>query len=316
MNDEILWPRALRPGGKIGLCSPAGPSPDGGFDLAVERLRAMGYDVVLAPNAAKSHARYGYLAGTRDERLSDLNGLIADESVDLILCARGGYGSAQLLDGLDYETIRRRRIALVGYSDITALSLGILARAGLMSFSGIMATAGDGFGQTNLDDYSVASFFDAIGETPWPKVLFACENDPAWTLHQGAETVSGTLVPVCLTLLESLMGTPYVPNLDGAVLVIEDVHEELYAVDRALTQLRLAGIFERCAGVLIGSFNGYDAEANDRLAAAMPELVLSMVPKRVTVASGIAYGHIPRRFTLPVGARAIVDVLPRTFTFA
>jgi muramoyltetrapeptide carboxypeptidase len=118
--------------------------------------------------------------------------------------------------------------------------------------------------------------------------------------------VRGPLFPVCLTLLTSLLGTSYVPDLSGAILVIEDVHEELYAVDRALTQLRLAGVLNRLAAVLVGSFNGVEGQ-DELLAVEVPRLVCEMTPETVPVASGVAYGHIPRRLTLPVGALASAD---------
>ena len=311
--QPTLWPKTLPAGGTIGICSPAGPSPKVRLDSAVSYLESLGYRVVVAPNTLQKLDVRDYLAGTREERLSDLNGLIRDESIDLILCARGGYGAAQLLDGIDWVTMRARRVGLVGYSDITSLTLGALARVGLIGYSGIMATAGDGFGEDSLDPYSAASFFAAVGGSP---ILEKSPDDKPWTLHRGPKAVTGPVVPVCLSLLETALGTPYVPDLAGAILVIEDVEERLYALDRSLSQLRLAGILGKLSALLIGSFNGVNEEHDALLAREMPKLALEMCPESVAVVSGVAYGHIARRYTLPVGGVCTVDLETGAFTLA
>ncbi|MGC4043686.1 MAG: LD-carboxypeptidase [Armatimonas sp.] len=302
---EMLWPRPLPEGGTIGICSPAGPSPRVRLDNAVAHLEERGYKVVVGPNTLKRQDVRDYLAGTVEERLSDLNGLIHDERVDLILSARGGYGCAQLLDGIDWATLRERQLGIVGYSDVTALSLGAAAQAGMITYSGIMATAGDGFGEDSLDPWSAQSFFEAVGGH---SELTRLESTPAWTVHRGPDTLTARLYPVCLTLVETLLGTPYMPDLTGAILLIEDVEERLYAIDRSLTQLRLAGILDKLAGLFIGSFNGVNEEHDFLLAAEVPKLAMEFTPESVAVVSGVAYGHIPHRFTLPVGAPVSVDM--------
>lgn len=306
----MLWPRPLPEGGTIGICSPAGPSKREQLDKAVAHLEARGYRVIVAPNTLNRQTVRDYLAGTVEERLSDLNGLIHDARVDLILSARGGYGCAQLLDGIDWATLRTRQLGIVGYSDVTALSLGAASQAGMISYSGIMATAGDGFGEESLAPWSAQSFFEAVGGY---NELRRHESDLEWTVHRGPGKISGPLFPVCLTLVETLLGTPYMPDLTGAILLIEDVEERLYAIDRSLTQLRLAGILDKLAGLLIGSFNGVSPEHDAVLAEEVPRLALEFTPESVAVASGVAYGHIPHRFTLPVGAPVSVDLSQGTF---
>jgi muramoyltetrapeptide carboxypeptidase len=245
LSAPAQWPPPLRPGGTIGICSPAGPSDPQSIAAAAAALRARGYGVVLAPHAAGAHPPdRPYLGGTDADRLADLNALLADPGVDLILCARGGYGTMRLLDRVDYAAAAARPKAVVGYSDITALQLALAAKAGVVSFSGPMATAGHGLGEASLDPWSEASLWAAVGPGAFPRVLGSPGDAPPWRIERpplsGGAMLSGTLFPVCLTLLASLAGTPFVPDLRGAVLVIEDVHEDLYAVDRYLTQLRLA----------------------------------------------------------------------------
>lgn len=318
---DPVWPRPLLPGRTIGLVSPAGPSSAQSLTRAVGELERRGYRVRVGDRAADSRAdeHAPYLAGKDDDRLADLNAFLGDPSIDLVLCARGGYGTGRLLDRVDYDAARRDPKPLVGYSDITALSLALLARACVVSFSGIMATAGHGFGEDTLDPFSEASFWQAVGEAKGPRVFGPPEDAAPWRVHRptpgGAMTVRGPIVPVCLSLLTSLVGTPYVPDLSGAVLVIEDVHEELYAVDRCLTQLRLAGLLDGLSAILIGSFNGTNEDEDVRLSAGVPHLCTTLAPEHVAVASGIAYGHIARRLTLPMGASAVVDLAAGTFTF-
>ncbi len=319
------WPRPLPPGGTIGICSPAGPSPAESLDRAVAALEARGYRVRVAPHAAATHPDFPYLAGTDDERAGDLNALLRDPTVDLILCARGGYGCARILDRVDYDAARTNPKPVVGYSDITALSLALLTRSNVVSFSGLMATAGHAFGEDSLDSWSEARFFDAVTHshhTPHsprtPLTLPSPDDAPPWTILRGPEEVTGQVVPVCLSLLYALSGTSYVSevrDLRDAILVVEDVGEELYAVDRMLTQLRLSGVLEHLKALLFGSFNGLEGEKADLLARELPRLAADLTPPHVAVAMGVAYGHIARRLTLPVGATATVNLRAGTFTF-
>ena len=315
--DAPIWPRPLPAGGTIGICSPSGPSDPGALDRAAEALRSRGYRVVLAPGAADRHPDLDYLAGTDARRADDLNRLFADPDIDLVLCARGGYGAARLLDRLDFEAIRRDPKPLVGYSDITALNLALWARAGVISYSGIMATAGDGFGEETLDPFSEAGFFDAVSSGQGAELGSPPESRPRVVRPpaSGVATLSGRLMPVCLTLLESLASTPYVPPPDGALLLIEDVHEPPYAVDRALTQLRLSGFLDRLSGVLVGTFTG-GPEPDGEFGHQVAELVATLAGAHVPVVSGIAYGHVPRRLTLPCGADAVFDTETASFRFA
>lgn len=314
----MILPRPLPPGGTIGLCAPAGPVDTDRLDAAIALIRSRGYHVVEAPHTRDRNAGLVYLAGADEARLSDLNGLLRDSSVDLILCARGGYGTMRLLDGVDYEAARADPKSMVGYSDITALQLALAARAGVVSFSGPLATAGHGLGEPTLDRWSEVSLWSAVGEGPRPRILESPRLNPPWHVLRsggtsGSGVVAGPVYPVCLSLLVALLGTPFVPDLGGAILVIEDVEEKLYHVDRFLTQLRLAGILEGLSAILVGSFNGTDDDED--LRRGVPLLARDLAPPSVAVASGVAYGHIPRRLTLPVGAWAEVDLRRGTFSF-
>lgn len=317
---NIRWPRALPKGGTIGICSPAGPSKPGSIAIAADALRSRGYEVVIAPNAEAIHSDFPYLAGGIDARVSDLNGFFQDANIDAIVAARGGYGSAQLLPYLDYTSILRDPKPLVGYSDITSLNLGILAQTGITSFSGIMCTAGDGFGQASLDAFSAQSFFDAISsltETGGVGVLSTPDGTQLGLLgaRPNPETVTGRLIPVCMSLLVEAIGTPYIPDLTGAILVLEDIGEDVYSIDRMFNHLKLAGILNRVNAVVLGSFNTDDDSKNIALIEKVPLVADMLVPKHIPIYTGYPYGHIPRRLTLPVGPLATMDTATGAVTF-
>jgi len=309
---NIRWPRALPKGGTIGICSPAGPSKPGSLTIAADALRERGYEVVITPNAEAIHGDFSYLAGDIDARVSDINSLLQNPNIDAIVAARGGYGSAQLLPYLDYTSILRDPKPLVGYSDITSLNLGILAQTGIVGFSGIMCSAGDGFGQASLDAFSAQSFFDAIGTltgnggvgsllTPDGTELSSFGSRPNPT------TITGKLIPVCMSLLVEAFGTPFFPDVTGAILLLEDIGEDVYSIDRMFNHLKLAGILDRVSAVVLGSFNTDDDAKNAELIEKVPRVADMLVPKHVPIYTGYPYGHIPRRLTLPVGPMATID---------
>lgn len=313
-SGGLRWPRLLAPGGTVGVCAPCGPVEPAFLQAAVALLQARGYRVVVAPHAREVHPAYDYLAGADDGRVADLNALLGDSAVDMVLCARGGYGAMRLLSSLDFACVRADPKPLVGFSDVTALQLALAARAEVVSFSGIMATAGHGLGEPTLDAWSEAGLWAAVGEGSFPRVFAPPPEAAPWqTVRLGkGPVVAGPVYPVCLTLLNALLGTPFVPDLKGAILVIEDVGESLYKIDRYLTQLGLAGVLDDLTALLVGAFARTD-EAETR---ALPGLVRERTPDSVAVATGVAYGHIARRLTLPVGAWGEVNLDRGTFTFA
>src|SRR5690242_6224569 len=225
-------------GARVALVAPAGPLR-GEEDLqhAIENARRLGWEPIAGPHAL---ARDGYLAGSDDQRLADLNAAIADERVDTIWCIRGGYGAMRILDRVDYGALRQRPKPLIGYSDITALHAAIGRRCDLVSFHGPTARAA-------LTSFSRDSLERAL-----------CGADPLGTAAN-AETLRGgrargKLVGGNLALLCSLAGTDFEPVYEDAILVLEDVNESVYRIDRMLTQLRLAGRLARCKGIVFGQF--------------------------------------------------------------
>ena len=227
----MRFPPLLSVGARVALVAPAGPvRGEGDIAHAVENARVLGWELVIGEHA---RSRAGYLAGSDAERLADLNRAAVDDSIDAVWCLRGGYGSMRILDGIDYGAWRRRPKALIGYSDVTALHAAIGPRADIVTFHGPT-------GRSTLTPFSLRSLRAALvlnaepcGPAPMARVLFPGR-------------ARGPLAGGNLSLLSTLAGTPYAPPLDGAILVLEDVNESVYRIDRMLTQLRLSGVLARC----------------------------------------------------------------------
>jgi muramoyltetrapeptide carboxypeptidase len=288
----MRFPPPLKAGSRVALAAPSGPLRDE-TDLthAVENVRAFDCDPIVGEHVL---ARDGYLAGSDALRLADLNRFAADDSIDAVWCIRGGYGAMRLLDEIDYDAWCRRPRALIGYSDITALHAAVGSRAELITYHGPTARAA-------LTHYTRDAFARAVrDEAP----LEFHERDMT-TLHPGR--ARGRLVGGNLALVSALVGTPYELDLEGAILVLEDISESVYRLDRMLTQLRLSGAFTGVAGIAFGHFTEIPDDA------ANVDRPLDRVLAEVAAGCGVPcvanfpIGHIDDQVTLPLGATAELD---------
>jgi muramoyltetrapeptide carboxypeptidase len=284
--------------------APAGPLLEkDDLTRAGALCRALGYEPVLSPGAGR---HYGYLAGTDRERLEELNAAIADPAIDAVWCIRGGYGTTRILHQVDFAALARRPKALVGYSDITALLIGAVVRAGVVAFHGPVARAAmPAFSRVHFEQVLArAEPAGRLGRLPQPDVLLPRENRIV-TLAGG--TAEGPLFGGNLSLLQCLLGTPFCPDLDGAILFLEDVGEDLYRVDRMLAHLRAAGALDRLAGVAVGRFTELERRGADGALGLEEVLETYLLPLGIPVAHGFPVGHIDDQWTLPLGVRARLD---------
>lgn len=283
----------------MALVAPAGPlQRESDLRRAQDNTISLGWQPVVGAHAM---ARAGYLAGSDAERLADLNDALADDAIDAIWCLRGGYGAMRLLDGIDYAAMRRRPKPIVGYSDITALHAAIGTRCETVTFHGPTARAA-------LTPFSRASLERALaGADP-------CGDAPnADTLRGGR--ARGRLIGGNLALLAALSGTPYEPDYEGAILVVEDVNEAVYRIDRMFTQLRLTGRLARCAAIVFGQFTDIPTDSpEERLGARTLLDVLRETAATVGVPciAGAPVGHVADQWTLPLGATAVLDADARS----
>jgi muramoyltetrapeptide carboxypeptidase len=252
--------------------------------------------------------REGRLGESIPGRIDDLHAMFADPEVKGIICVRGGYGTPQLLDGLDYELIRKNPKMLLGYSDITGLHLAIHQKTGLVTFHG--PTGLSPFTEFSQNWFKRATDTKPMGVlgNPTERNLFRPQH-PLRTVKGGK--AKGRLIGGNLTLVSCLMGTPHEPDVRGKIFFLEDVGEEPYRIDRMLQQLVLAGKFDQCAGVVIGecvdcgprdfqpsiTFNYTLGEVLDRVFAKV----------KVPVFHGLLIGHTSDQITLPLGVMASMD---------
>jgi muramoyltetrapeptide carboxypeptidase len=301
-------PPPLAPGARVALVSPAGPLR-GEADLAraVANARAFGWEPSVGAHAL---ARRGYFAGDDAARLADLNAALADDAIDAVWCVRGGYGAMRLLPGVDYDALRRRPKPIVGYSDVTALHAAAGRVAGLVSYHGPTARA-------ELTGFTRASLERAVTQRGEPCGPAADASRPASapaprTLRGGR--ARGVLAGGNLALVAALTGTPYAPRLDEAILVLEDVNEAVYRVDRMLRQLLLAGALAGVRGIAFGRCTACPEESDDG-ARTLAEVVAEIADAlAVPCALHLPVGHIDDQWTVPLGAVAELDADALTLT--
>jgi muramoyltetrapeptide carboxypeptidase len=298
-------PPKLKPGSRIGLIAPGGPLLErDDLTRAEELCRALGYEPVLGHNANRRH---GYLAGTDADRLADLNGALREPSLDAIWCIRGGYGAVRLLDRVDYEAMARRPKALIGFSDITALLNAITRLSGVVTFHGPLARASmPAFTRQHFDRVLADSRpAGRLGRYPPPADVLVPREHRVVALRRGS--AEAPLVGGNLSLLQCLVGTPYFPELEGKILFLEDIGEDLYRVDRMLAHLRLSGALSQLAGVLVGRFSELRRFGPDGALGFDEVLSTYFGELKIPVAYGFPVGHLDEQWTLPLGVRARLD---------
>lgn len=305
-NSTVVKPKRLRPGMTIGLVTPASNVPeDQELHAAMDLVRSLGFSVVPGGNL---FSRTQYLAGTDKERADDLNAMFADPDIDAIFCVRGGYGSGRLLRYLDYDMIAANPKIIMGYSDITAILNAIYLRTGMVTFHGPIA--GGNFSDYTYDQYTKVLIEPAqsvrIGEPPKfetrPGVVDR-ENRLTTIVSGVAE---GHLLGGNLSLMVTLLGTPFEPRFEGALLFLEDVSEPPYSVDRMLTHLWMAGKLEQVAGIVLGKFTEDEDDSNTF---SMEEVLRDRLePLGIPTLSGAMIGHVEDKTVVPLGIRARLDV--------
>lgn len=291
-----IKPEPLLPGRTIAVVSPAGPSDRARLDGGVKQLRSWGYKVKVGKYA---HGHYAFFSGRDRERLADLVAAFKDPSVHAVMCSRGGYGSTRLLESLPYDLIAAHPKIFVGFSDLTALTWALYRKCNLVTFTGpLVNEIGDGLPQMTID-----SFFNLVGPDKPSKSLWA---GPLCALRPG--TARGPLFPGCLSIIVTMLGTPYLPDLRGAVLMLEDVGERPYHIDRMMVHLKNAGVFDQISAVIIGRMTNCWPRTRRSDSLQMADILMDLTSGRpIPVYTDVPYGHHPERLTLPIGVRVEVS---------
>lgn len=300
----------LKPGDKVGLITPGSAISEEGLQEAISNIQALGLKTELGQHLG---AKHGYIAGTDEERLSDLHTMFRRTDIDAIWCVRGGYGCSRLLPNIDYGLIKKNPKLLIGYSDITALLNAIYEKTGLVGIHGPV-------GASSPTDYSL-QYLKAVameGTAPLKIVLSqanqAEEDDLFEPAVIQAGTAEGALVGGNLSLLAAMAGTDFQPKVADKLVFIEDVGEKPYRVDRMLTQLRQAYALEKAAGLALGIFAGCEADEGDDSLSLKECLQDRLGDLGIPVMYGFSFGHIENQCCLPVGVRARMDTASQTIT--
>lgn len=287
-HTHPLKPKRLKPGATIGVVAPASPFKREALERGVSVLQDMGYHIRLADNLFEKN---GYLAGHDRLRSDQLHAMFIDEQVDAVMCARGGFGSLRILARLDYPLIRSHPKPFIGFSDITALHHAILAKTGMVTFHGPMVCT---LGRADMQTRS--SWQEMLSGSGSPGTI-AGEHRILKPGKCRGVLRGGNLATLC-----HLLGTPFAGNYKNCILFIEETGEAPYRVDRMLVQMKLAGCFEKLAGLVLGSFQ--DCGVETQIDALVRQL---FDDSGIPVMAGVKAGHGNPNLTLPLGIMAALD---------
>ena len=292
---SILKPPRLKVGDTVGLINPSSPIEQEDIDYARKELAALGLNVKLGTHLLDE---YGYLAGQDADRAADVNAMFADRSVQALLTMRGGWGCSRILPLLNYDLIRSNPKIIMGYSDITSLLLAIYARSGIITFHGPVAT----------------SVWNPFSVNYVQRILFDAEpvrmqNPPLnrpQTITGGQ--ARGQLVGGNLSVLSAMVGSAYLPDWENKILFVEEIGEDIYRVDRMLTQLKLAGILDKISGFIFAECTRCEAGEGDEPSLTLTQVLSDWIrPLGIPAWYGSAIGHIRDKFTVPVGVEVEID---------
>jgi muramoyltetrapeptide carboxypeptidase len=304
-NPKIIKPNSLKKGDTIGLVCPAYSAfIREEVELAKEALQVMGFKVKIGEHLFD---RYGYLAGKDEDRARDINMMFADKNINCIMAMHGGWGCARLLPLLDYDTIQKNPKIFIGYSDITALLLGIYSQTGLITFHGPV-------GSSTWNNFSVEYFKNVlIDGLPTRMSNPIKKGDSLVQMEDRTRTIfggkaTGKLIGGNLTVLSHIMGSTYLPDCKDAILFIEDVNEEVYKMDRMITQLKISGILNQLKGFVFGKCSDCNPSKGGYGSLTLEDVLEDHIkPLKIPAFSGAMIGHIKDKFTVPIGIEATID---------
>lgn len=303
----MLIPKPLFPGARVALVGPASAVPEHRLRPALDFVRSLGLEPVPYPSCFFAN-REGYLAASDRQRADDLNRAFADPSIDGIWCIRGGYGAHRILPLLDKNIICRSPKWFGGYSDVTAILTYLNQECGLECYHATMPST-----EYSPDEFTLCWLKKALfGGLSGP--LCNPKDQPLATLTPG--TASGPLCGGNLSLVAASLGTPWELDARGKILFLEDVGEKNYRIDSMLTQLRNAGKFDDCAGVILGAWTDCVPEDPSKTLE-LPEIFAQLIaPAGRPAITGLACGHVLPTLALPMGRVCTLDADKRTITLA
>ena len=298
---RLIKPAKLKTGDVIGIISPASSTQDPKkIESGVQYLEKNGYRVEIGKNVGKTN---GYLAGTDQERADDLNLMFKNKNIKAIICLRGGYGASRILDKINYKIIRNNPKIFVGFSEITALQLAILQKAGLITFAGPMLAPDFA---NNVSAYTEEFFWRIITSNKKMGRLKYPGNGKLTAITKGSS--SGRILGGNLSVFAALIGTVYFPSMKEKILMLEDINELPYKVDRMLNQMKMLNVFKQVRGVILGRFVGcyeHDPMKKTLTLGEVMEDYLSHL--KIPVLYAFPHGHIKDKVTIPWGLKVKIN---------
>lgn len=297
-----IKPKKLVKNDVIGIISPASlPDDLSRIEKGVNYLEGLGYRVEVGKNVGKER---GYLAGEDSERLEDLHEMFKNKHVKAIFCVRGGYGSGRLLNKINYNLIKKNPKIFVGYSDITALQMAMLVKTGLVTFAGPMVAVD--FWKEEVDPFAEEIFWRTLSSSKKIGKVQNPNEEKFFILNKGRG--EGKLIGGNLAVFVALMGTPYFPSLKDKVILLEEVGESPYRIDRMLNQLKLANAFNQANAVILGRFVDCYESDTEKKTLTLNEVIADFLEDlSIPVIYNVKHGHIPENITLPFGIKYNVN---------
>ncbi len=303
-----ILPRGLISGkSKVAITATSSSVSSSEMRDALNFLKQENISYEIGDTVKNNNANYRYLSASDDDRAAEFMKYIVDDTIDCILCGRGGYGVHRILEKLDFATIRKNPKIIVGFSDVTALLSPIFEHTGLVTFHGPVAV----------------SSFNSFTQNHFKNVLFSknefetiISSEPnAIVIKEGK--AQGVLKGGNLRMIVSILGTPYEPNFDNSILFLEDVSEPAYKVDRMLSQLLISGKLNKCKGIIFGQFDNLNSRQafHPGYSYTIKEVIEQLYSKlNIPILIGMPFGHVKDKLTLPLGVLAEIDTNNRSIT--
>lgn len=296
----MIRPKALKKGDKICLIGTCSPPIRERIEPAVNWFKSLGLNVVLGKSVYENH---GYLCGEDNARAEELNEMFYDKEIKGIFIIRGGYGSARILDKIDFNNIRKNPKIFSGYSDVTALHIAINQKCSMVTFHTPMACTEF---YRNIDDYTKESFIDNVfNSSSHRKIVNPEEAGKFESLVRGK--ASGRIVGGNLSVITSLMGTPYEIDTKNKILFLEDIDEPPYKIDRMLMQLKMGNKFKDAAGIILGSWKGCESKDLSKSFTLREVFEEIIVPEKKPAIMNISCGHCIPTMSIPLGDRFAIN---------
>jgi muramoyltetrapeptide carboxypeptidase len=306
---RIIKPARLKKRDLIGLISPASAPEDmSSIEKGTKYLESLGYQVIIGKNVGKT---VGYMAGTDQERIDDIHFMFKKKEVKAVFCLRGGYGTPRLLDKINYKVIRNNPKIFVGYSDITALQMAFFQKTGLITFAGPMTSVDF---HNGVDPFTEKMFWKILSSKKKIGKVSQPANENLFHLNKGI--AKGRIIGGNLSVFSSLIGTPYMPSLKEKILLLEEIGEMPYKVDRMLSQLKLSKTFAQVKGVILGAFKDCNEHDPLKKTLTLGEVVGDYFQNmKIPVAYNFKHGHLKSNITVPIGIMARLNASRGTIEF-